>query len=157
MAGIAWNAEGLGEALTVTRDHEPRGSWTEPFRFVRAQTLLTAHACGVMAIEAMHGDTEDAKGLKAAAKAARADGFSGMLAGHPSQIAEINAAFTPSEAELAAAREIVSSFEGGQSGDVTPIDRRRVDQPQLKFAKQILGSGDSRGSEAGLMRVLRPA
>lgn len=157
LAGLGWSAAGLGAALNATRLREPKGSWTEPFRFVRAQTLLTAHACAVMALEAMHGDAEDIKGLKAAAKTARADGFTGMFASHPAQIAEINAAFTPSEAELLEARKIVYAFEGGEDGEATPIDRRRVDMPQLKHAKQLLGSGETRNSDLTPMRVLRPA
>ncbi len=157
LAGLAWSAEALGAAISATRHCEPQGSWAEPFRFVRAQTLLTAHACGVMALEAMHDDAEDLKGLKIAAKAARADGFTGMLASHPAQIAEINAAFTPSEFELEEARKIVSALDGGADGDATPIDRRRIDMPQLKLAKQILGSGETRTSDLTPMRVLRPA
>ena len=55
------------------------------------------------------------KGLKRAAEEARADGFAGMLAIHPAQVEIINAAFTPSEDELAEARAIVAacrSFAG---------------------------------------------
>ncbi len=105
----------------------------------------------------MHGDAEDVKGLKAAAKAARADGFTGMFANHPAQIAEINAAFTPSEAELEEARKIIHAFEGAEGGEVTPIDRRRVDMPKLKHAKQLLGASETRQSDLTPMRVLRPA
>ena len=157
LAGLGWSADSLGTALNAMRHHELKGGWSEPFRFVRAQTLLTAHACGVMALEAMHGDAEDVKGLKLAAKAARADGFTGMFAHHPAQVTEINAAFTPSEAELEEARKIVYAFEGCEDGEVSPIDRRRVDTPKLKLAKQLLGASVQRSSDLTSMRVLRPA
>ncbi len=156
LAGLAWGVEGLGAALGTTRHNDQKGSWSDPFRFVRAQTLLTAHACGVMALEAMHGDIDDIKGLKAAARAARSDGFTGMLASHPAQVTEINAAFTPSESELDQARQIVAAFDEDKEEVVTPIDRRRIDMPQLKIAKQILGSGlEPRSGELTPMRVLR--
>ena len=157
LAGLGWCTDSLGTALGATRSQEAKGTWTEPFRFVRAQSLLAAHACGVMALEAAHGDADDLKGLKLAAKAARADGFTGMFASHPAQIADINAAFTPSEAELEEARKIVNSFDGGIDGEATPIDRRRVDMPHLKHAKQLLGASEPRNSDLTPMRVLRPA
>ena len=156
LAGLAWGADGLGSAISATRHYDAKGSWSEPFRFVRAQTLLAAHACGVMALEAMHSDAEDLKGLKLAIRAARADGFTGMLANHPAQVAEINAAFTPSDSELEQARQIVAAYEDDTDAEVTPIDRRRIDMPQLKFSKQILGSGsESRNTDLTPMRVLR--
>lgn len=165
LAGLAWSAEGLAAAISATRHYDPKGSWSDPFRFVRAQTLLTAHACGIMALEAMHSDGDDIKGLKAAARAARADGFTGMVANHPAQIAEINAAFTPSESELEQARQIVAGFEDSIDEDAPPIDRRRIDIPQLKLARQMLGTpvlgkpilagGDSRNTDLTPMRVLR--
>jgi citrate lyase subunit beta/citryl-CoA lyase len=109
-----------------------------------------------MAIEAVHRDAEDLKGLKLAARAARADGFTGMLANHPAQVAEINAAFTPSQSDLEQARQIVAAFDDDDDAEVTRIDRQRVELPPLKIAKQILGSGpDPRGSELTPMRVLR--
>lgn len=157
LAGLGWSADGLETALGATRSSEPKGGWTEPFRFVRGQTLLAAHACGVMALEAMHGDAEDVKGLRLAAKAARADGFTGMIASHPAQVAEINAAFTPSEAELEEARRIIYAFEGAGDSETTPIDRRRVDMPRLKHAKQLLGASEQRPGDLTPMRVLRPA
>ncbi|MEO6718390.1 MAG: CoA ester lyase [Novosphingobium sp.] len=156
LGGLAWGAEGLAEALSATRQYEQKAGWSEPFRFVRAQTLLTAHACGVMALEAMHADAADIKGLKLAARAARADGFTGMIANHPAQVAEINAAFTPSDSDLEQARQIVASFEDSADEAVPQVDRRRIDTPQLKFAKQILGSGpEPRSAELTPMRMFR--
>ncbi len=157
LAGLTWSPDSLASAIDATRHHEARGGWTEAFRFVRAQVMLVAHCCGAMPIEASHDDVEDLKGLKLAARAARADGFVGMFASHPAQIAEINAAFTPSEADLAAARRIVSAVEGETDTDMSPIDRRRIDEPRLKLAKQILGNGEMRTATATPLRVLRSA
>jgi citrate lyase subunit beta / citryl-CoA lyase len=156
-AGLSWSADGLADAINATRQREPRGGWSDPFRFVRAQALLVAHACAVMAIEALHHDAADLKGLKLAARAARADGFTGMFAEHPAQVAEINAAFTPSEAELEQARQIVAAFEAGGESEAAGFDRRRVDLPQLKLARQILGASEPRPAELTPMRVMRPA
>ncbi len=139
LAGLTWGAEDLSAAIGATRKRHADGSWTDTFRLVRAQTLLTAHAKGVAAIDTLHADFADTEGLKRAAEAARADGFGGMLAIHPAQCAVINAAFTPSEAELAEARAIVAAFSAEPEAGVLQIERKMIDRPHLKLAQRILG------------------
>jgi citrate lyase subunit beta / citryl-CoA lyase len=142
LAGLTWGAEDLSAALGASRKRDQAGLWTDTFRFVRAQTLLTAHARGVSAVETLHADFADEAGLKLAAEAARADGFTGMLAIHPAQVAVINAAFTPSEAELAEAQAIVAAFAAQPGAGALQIDRRMIDRPHLKLAQRLLGIAD---------------
>ncbi|MCB2056643.1 MAG: CoA ester lyase [Novosphingobium sp.] len=142
LAGLTWGAEDLSAAIGASRKRDKAGAWTDTFRFVRSQTLLTAHAKGVMAIDTLHADFADAKGLKKAAEEARADGFAGMLAIHPAQVEVINKAFTPSEEELAEARAIVEAFGANPGSGALQIDRRMIDRPHLKLAKRILGIED---------------
>lgn len=139
LAGLTWGAEDLSAAIGATRKRDTLGEWTDAFRFARIQTLLTAHAKGVFAIDTLHADFADDKGLKRAAEAARADGFSGMLAIHPAQVPIINAAFTPSEEELAEARAIVAAFQNSPDAGTLQIDRRMIDRPHLKLAQRVLG------------------
>jgi len=139
MVGLTWGAEDLSAALGASRKRDASGVWTDTFRLVRAQTLLTAHARGVMAIDTLHADFSDLKGLQAAANAARADGFSGMLAIHPAQVEVINQAFTPSEEELEEARRIVAVFSESPDAGALQIDRRMIDRPHLKLAQRLLG------------------
>ncbi len=139
LAGLTWGAEDLSAAIGATRKRDKLGEWTDAFRFARSQTLLTAHAKGVFAIDTLHADFADDKGLKRAAESARADGFSGMLAIHPAQIPIINAAFTPSEEELAEARAIVAAFQSNPDAGALQIDRRMIDRPHLKLAQRVLG------------------
>lgn len=139
LAGLTWGAEDLSAAIGATRKRDADGQWTDAFRFARVQTLLTAHACEVMAIDTLHADFSDPAGLQRAAEAARADGFSGMLAIHPAQVAVINAAFTPSEAELAEARAIVAAFAANPDAGALQIEGRMIDRPHLKLAQRLLG------------------
>ena len=139
LAGLTWGAEDLSAAIGATRKRDASGQWTDAFRFARVQTLLTAHACEVMAIDTLHADFSDEAGLRLAAEAARADGFSGMLAIHPAQVAVINAAFTPSEAELAEARAIVAAFAANPDAGALQIEGRMIDRPHLKLAQRLLG------------------
>ncbi len=139
LSGLTWGAEDLSAAIGATRKRDGDGRWTDVFRFVRAQTLLAAHARGLAAIDTLHADFADTQGLQRAAEAARADGFSGMLAIHPAQVPIINAAFTPSEAELDEARAIVAAFAADPAAGALQIDRRMIDRPHLKLAQRILG------------------
>ena len=139
LAGLTWGAEDLSAAIGATRKRDKDGRWTDTFRYARTQTLLAAHARGVAAIDTLHADFADAKGLKRAAEEARADGFSGMLAIHPAQVEIINAAFTPSEDELAEARAIVAAFKQNPGAGTLQIDRRMIDLPHYKLALRVLG------------------
>ncbi len=139
LAGLTWGAEDLSAAIGATRKRDAAGEWTDAFRFARIQTLLTAHAKGVMALDTLHADFADEHGLRRAAEAARADGFAGMLAIHPAQVAVINQAFTPTEEELEEARAIVSAFQASPDAGTLQIDRRMIDRPHLKLAQRLLG------------------
>lgn len=139
LAGLTWGAEDLSAAIGATRKRDEAGQWTDPFRFVRAQTLLAAHARDIWAIDTLYDDFRDEDGTRRAAMAARGDGFSGMLAIHPVQVPIINAAFAPSEAQLAEAQAIVAAFAANPGAGALQIDGRMVDQPHLKLARALLG------------------
>lgn len=139
LAGLTWGAEDLSAAIGATRKRNAAGEWTDTFRFARTQTLLTANACGVMAIDTLHADFADLAGLQQAAEAARADGFAGMLAIHPGQVAVINAAFTPSDAERAEAQAIVAAFAANPAAGALQINGRMIDRPHLVLAQRVLG------------------
>lgn len=141
LSGMMWGAEDLSAAIGAARKYEADGHWTDTFRMVRATVLLTAHACGVPAIDTLHADFRDEAGLDRFARAARADGFSGMLAIHPGQVAVINAAFTPSEAELADARAIVAAFAAQPDAGTLSLDGKMLDKPHLELARRMLGEG----------------
>ena len=157
LAGLTWGAESLLAALSATRRREGKTGWTDVFRFIRAQVLLTAHAGGIMAIDAFHPDLDDEKGLKAATRDAKADGFSGMLAIHPEQVPAINKAFTPSEDELEQARQLVAAFETDPETEVLELDRRTIGEPNLKSARRVLGLDAVAVSEQPRAPILRPA
>ena len=139
LVGLTWGAEDLSAAIGATRKRDQDGRWTDAFRFARTQTLLAAHARGVMAIDTLHADFADLTGLKRAAEESRADGFSGMLAIHPTQIEVINQAFTASDEELAEARAIVAAFKASPEAGALQIDRRMIDLPHYKLALRVLG------------------
>ncbi len=138
LCGLTWGAEDLPAAIGAITSREADGSYTPPYQVARALTLFGAHAAGVPAIETVYPDFRDSDGLAAYAARGRRDGFTGMMAIHPSQVAVINAAFTPSEAEIAHARRIVELFAANPGAGVLSLDGKMLDAPHLKAAERIL-------------------
>jgi len=138
LAGLTWGAEDLSAAIGASRKRDSRGYWADTFRFVRAQVLLAAHARGVAPIDTLHADFRDLEGLERIAADSYADGFAGMLAIHPGQVAVINAAFTPGEEEIAGARAIVAAFSANPGAGTLQLDGRMIDQPHLEQARRLL-------------------
>ena len=140
LAGLTWGAEDLPAAIGATTSRETDGSYTAPYQMARSLTLFGAHAAGVPAIETVYPDFRDLDGLAAYAARGRRDGFTGMMAIHPSQIAIINAAFSPSETEIAHANAVVALFAANPGAGALALDGKMVDAPHLKAARALLAS-----------------
>ncbi|MHC0054701.1 HpcH/HpaI aldolase/citrate lyase family protein [Actibacterium sp. D379-3] len=141
IVGVTWGAEDLPAAIGATTSRNPDGSYTAPYEMVRALTLFGAHAAGVAAIETVFPNIGDMAALSAYVGRARRDGFTGMMAIHPAQIAPINAGFTPSEDELAHARAVVQAFADNPTAGALKLDGKMIDRPHLKQAQRILAAG----------------
>jgi citrate lyase subunit beta/citryl-CoA lyase len=142
LGGLTWGAEDLPAAIGAVTAREEDGSYTDPYRVVRALTLFGAHAAGVPAIETVFPDFRNLDALAGYAARGRRDGFTGMLAIHPTQVAVINDAFTPSEAELAHARTVVAMFEANPGAGALQLDGKMIDAPHLKSARRLLALVD---------------
>ncbi|MEG3169897.1 CoA ester lyase [Sphingomonas sp. LB3N6] len=138
LAGLTWGAEDLPAAIGAATSREDNGRYTAPYEMVRSLALFGAHAAGVPAIETVYPAFRDVAGLEAYAKRAARDGFTGMMAIHPTQVATINAAFTPDAAQIAHARAIVAAFAAQPDAGALQVDGRMVDAPHLKQARRIL-------------------
>jgi citrate lyase subunit beta/citryl-CoA lyase len=138
LCGLTWGAEDLPAAVGAATSREDDGRYTSPYEMVRALTLFAAHAAGVQAIETVYPAFHDLDGLAAYAARGRRDGFTGMMAIHPSQIAVINATFSPSDAEIAHARAVIAAFASHPGAGALQLDGRMVDAPHLKHAHNVL-------------------
>lgn len=101
MLGVNDLAKGLGTGASPDR---------EPFKPWLAALVAASRAHGLLAIDGVFNRIDDAEGLAAEAAQGRLYGFDGKSLIHPSQIAAANAAFSPTEAEIAQARAIISAF-----------------------------------------------
>ncbi len=142
LAGLTWGAEDLPAAIGAASAREADGRYTPPYEVVRTLALMGAHAAGVAAIETVYPAIKDGEGLAAYAARGARDGFTGMMAIHPAQVAIINAAFTPDGAALAQARAIVAAFAANPGAGALQLDGRMIDAPHLKQAQAILARAD---------------
>ena len=138
LAAMSWGAEDLSAALGASGKHGPDGELAFTYRLARSLCLAGAVAAGVQPVDGVFADFGDEEGLTIEARAAASEGFTGKLAIHPSQIAPINAAFTPSLAEVARAKAIVDAFAAEPSAGVLAVDGKMVDRPHLIQAQGVL-------------------
>ncbi len=138
LAGLTWGAEDLPAAIGAVTSREEDGRYTSPYEMVRSLTLFAAHAARTAAIETVFPAIDAPEALAAYVARARRDGFTGMMALHPAQIAVINQGFSPTEAEIARARAIVDAFAAAPEAGVLRLDGGMVDRPHLIQAQHIL-------------------
>ena len=138
LAGLTWGAEDLGAAVGATATRDEAGQWLAPYALARSLCLFAAAAAGVPAVDTVFTDFRNEQGLARYAAAARRDGFSGMLAIHPAQVAAINEAFEPSAEEIARARRIVELFDADPAAGTVGMDGEMLDRPHWLRAKKTL-------------------
>jgi len=138
LEAITWGAEDLAACLGGS-NRRADGTYDDVFRLARSLCLLGATAAGVMAIDTIYTDFNDAAGLAAESVAARRSGFAAKMAIHPAQVPVINHAFSTSEEELAWARKVVAGFAANPGAGTIALDGRMVDKPHLTLARRLLG------------------
>lgn len=133
MLGVNDLAKALGTGASSDR---------EPFKPWLAMLVATARANGLLAVDGVFNRIDDAQGLAAEAAQGRLYGFDGKSLIHPSQIAAANAAFSPSETEVAQARAIVAAFaapeaegQGAIRVNGAMVERLHLDQAQALLAR----------------------
>jgi citrate lyase subunit beta / citryl-CoA lyase len=138
LAALSWGAEDLSSALGAAANRDADGDWLPPYQLARSLCLFAAAAAGVPAVDTVYTNFRDHAGLARAASAARRDGFGGMLAIHPVQIAVIHTAFTPTTAEIDRAQQIVERFADEPESGTVGLDGVMLDRPHLVQAQRTL-------------------
>lgn len=139
LAGITWGAEDLSAAIGAVSNRDADGNLSPLYTLANSLCLCAAAAAGVPAIDTLYTDFRDAAGLAASCAISRRRGFRGRIAIHPDQVAVINEAFTPSDAELAHARRVVDAFAAQPDAGTVGLDDAMLDLPHLKQARRTLG------------------
>jgi citrate lyase subunit beta/citryl-CoA lyase len=136
VVALMWGAEDLVASLGGTSSRKANGRYRDIARYARSRVLLAAGARGKAAIDAVHLDIGDVKGLATEAADAAASGFSATACIHPSQVAVIRDAYRPDDASVAWAREVLTAAEGERG--VFSLGGHMVDEPVLRHARSVL-------------------
>src|SRR5690242_19881062 len=138
LAAMSWGAEDLSAALGASSKYDADGQLSFTYKLARSLCLAGAVAAGVQPVDGVFADFRDEDGLRSEAEGARREGFTGKLAIHPAQVPVINAAFTPSAADIRDAEEIVAAFEAHPDAGVLSVGGKMVDRPHLLQARRVL-------------------
>ncbi|TMC17561.1 MAG: CoA ester lyase [Chloroflexi bacterium] len=105
------------------------------YNYAKAKCVIAARAAGITVVDGVTLAIRDNDACQRDAQMAARMGFDGKWAIHPAQIETINAAFTPTLAEIATAKRIIDEYEkadvqGGVGAIV--IDDQMIDAAQLR-------------------------
>jgi citrate lyase subunit beta / citryl-CoA lyase len=107
--------------------------------YAMARIAVAARAYGLQLVDGPYAVLDDESTLRRSAGAALALGYDGKWVVHPSQIAPVNEVFTPSDAELERAREILTAADGASrvSGEMVDAATKRLAEAVLARASSL--------------------
>lgn len=138
--GLFLGAEDLTSDLRATRSKE-----SGEIAYARSRVVIAARAAGIDAYDTPFTDVNDDEGLQNDAAYARSIGFSGKAAISPRHIDGINRAFSPTEAEVSYANEVLFAIEEGArlGRGAVSLRGKMIDKPIVDRAKTILAMADA--------------
>ena len=140
-ASMGMQTTGIGgtqENYYMLREGERH--WGDPWHWATAAIVAACRAHGVLPVDGPYGDFSDDAGFRAQARRAATLGMVGKWAIHPRQVALANEVFTPSDAALAEAREILAAMEKAKAeGQGAAVYKGRlVDIASIRQAEVIV-------------------
>ena len=120
--------------------HEGQKHWSDPWHWAQTAIVAACRTHGVLPVDGPFGDFSDDEGFRAQARRSATLGMVGKWAIHPRQVAIANEVFTPSDAAVAEAREILAAMDAAKAkGEgATVYNGRLVDIASIKQAEVIV-------------------
>lgn len=151
---VVESAAGLEDASAVARAAAPAGGilfggadysadlgadLSDWDAMLHARGLLAAAAArwGAQLLDVPYLDVKDADGLAASTRRVKAMGFTGRACIHPDQVSVVNAAFTPTPAEVEKAERVIAALEAA-GGAAALLDGKLIEAPVIRAARQVL-------------------
>jgi malyl-CoA/(S)-citramalyl-CoA lyase len=115
-------------------------SWSDPWHWAQAAIVAACRTHGILPVDGPFGDFSDDEGFRAQALRSATLGMVGKWAIHPKQVTLANEVFTPSDAAVAEAREILAAMDAAKArGEgATVYKGRLVDIASIKQAEVIV-------------------
>lgn len=147
---LSWGAEDLSAAMGSKANRDATGAYLPVFEYARVMCLVGATAWGKQPLDTVFVDFRDDEGLAAECATSAAMGFTGKITIHPAQIDIVNAAFTPSDAEMADARELLEAFAEAEAAGLMAFAHKgqMVDVPHLTRARKIVATAEAIAARA---------
>jgi citrate lyase subunit beta/citryl-CoA lyase len=136
IVGFADLAASLGRPAAA---EYPGDRW----HFARETVLVNARAAGLAAIDGPYLAIEDEDGLRASAAEARALGYDGKWAIHPSQLEPLNELFTPNADEVDRARAVLGALDG--AAGAAALEGEMIDEASRKQAEIVVARAEAAG------------
>ncbi|MBL9056327.1 MAG: CoA ester lyase [Rhodobacteraceae bacterium] len=113
--------------------------------------LLAARAHGKVIVDGVYNAFKDDEGLRAECEQGRDMGFDGKTLIHPAQLEIANAAFAPSEAELALAHRQIEAYEAAKAAGqgVAVVDGKIVENLHIVTANALIAKARAIAALAG--------
>ena len=110
----------------------------------RSRVLLACRVAGVHAMTGLWERIDDLDGLKAFCDQGRQIGFRGMVVIHPSHVPVVNAAFGPSDEDVAFYQGLVEAYEkaAAEGAGAVVYRGRHIDKAHLDKAVEWLARAD---------------
>lgn len=143
LVGLSLGAEDLAVDMGLQRSEEAR-----EIEWPRAQLATAAAAADLVAIDTPEPDYTDMEHLERDSSYARSLGFRGKYCIHPGQVEVVNRVFSPTEQEIAEARDVVRLMdkEGIAKGRAAiPVNGKMIDTPIYWQAKRLLRWAEATG------------
>jgi citrate lyase subunit beta/citryl-CoA lyase len=140
--GLMFGAEDFSRELSLPLRRE--GEATDLI-YARSAMVTAAAAAHVQSVDGVWPNFQDIEGLRKFALQSRRLGFSGMSLIHPTQIDEVNAAFTPTAEEVDYCRRVVQAFDDARSRGEGAIafGGQLLDMPIVDRARQTIALAES--------------
>ena len=144
-ASMGMQTTGIGgtqENYYMLRDVDKH--WSDPWHWAQTAIVAACRTHGVLPVDGPFGDFSDDEGFRAQALRSATLGMVGKWAIHPKQIALANEVFTPSDAAVAEAREILDAMETAKANGegATVYKGRLVDIASIKQAEVIVAQSE---------------
>jgi len=140
-ASMGMQTTGIGGTQENYYMHrEGQKYWSDPWHWAHAAIVAACRTHGVLPVDGPFGDFSDPEGFRAQALRSATLGMVGKWAIHPSQVALANEVFTPSDAAVTEAREILDAMEKAKAegAGATVYKGRLVDIASIKQAEVIV-------------------
>lgn len=107
--------------------------------------LLAARAYGLAIVDGVYLDLNDDEGFAYSCRQGVELGFDGKTLIHPKTVAAANAAFAPSEDEIAFSRKIITAFEAAaaEGKGVVVVDGKLIENLHVENARRLVALADA--------------